>query len=188
MVNGKNGKNGKAKGRALKILGPPDEPDESEILDSELDTEFETLPDLEDADKPPLSRKSRGRNPSAPGILGKLNPMLAGAQDSQSHAASFLEDYNALERLLEPGNSQEDLDARTELNELQIVNYARGEIMAEFYHSKILASYVASLKRKMISKARKGRKEFVSAFQSSQYGEVEAYGNAARSLSDKLSR
>ena len=175
----------------LSKLEPADDDDiiETTIVDEPSDKELEAEPAIPLPREAPRSRsaKPKGRKPTAPSLLRSINPMLAGQEDKLSDAAHFLEDYNALERLLEPG-SPEDLDARSDLNELQILHYARAEAMAEFYHSKILKDFVLSLKRKMISKQRKGRKEFVQAFQSSQYGEADIYASASRSIADKLSR
>lgn len=148
--------------------------------------------ELPEALRVPVEEPSNdnGRHPTLPLLLAAANPEMrraikqAGAEEHHK-GSGLIEDYNALERLLEPG-SPEDLDTRTELNELQIIHFARAEAMAKYYKSAVLTDFVASVKRKQISKGRKGRKEFVSAFQSVNTSEGEAYAMGLKSIGDKL--
>lgn len=141
-----------------------------------------------------------GRKPTLPSLLltnhhkknqginngnGKSKPSFDEVPMAEMSGSMPLEDYNAFERLLEAG-TPEDLDTRTELNELQILHFARAEIMAEYYKSNVLRDFVASIKRKQISKNRKGRTEFTQAIRGQMPTDMMGPGNISNSISDKL--
>lgn len=139
-----------------------------------------------------------GRKPTLPSLLLGKHHKVIGVNGGNGHrepdefdvprgapaqGSMQLEDYNALERLLEAGTPQ-DLDTRTELNELQILHFARAEIMAEYYGSDRLRDFVASIKRKQISKDRKGRREFTEAMRGA--GMNDPAGGTFNSIQDRL--
>lgn len=133
--------------------------------------------------EPEVSSKPEGRKQTLPAMLLAKNSMPDPNQQTQTSIQ--LEDYNALERLLEAG-TPEDLDTRTELNELQVLHFARAEIMAEYYNSATLRDFVASIKRKQISLNRRGRREFTEAIKGALLTDGEAGAIGMRGLADRL--
>lgn len=152
-----------------------------------------------DAKKPtppaaPPHGEQQGRKQVLPSLLAAktaMEPPRGSANGNGSHKAAEqqtamqLDEYNALERLLEAG-TPEDLDTRTELNELQILHFARAETMADYYSSSVLRDFVSSIKRKQISKERKGRREFTEAIKGAFLTDGEAGAMGMRSLADRL--
>ena len=74
-----------------------------------------------------------------------------------------LEEYNAIQELLHPGRTQEELDARTDVNSLQIIHFSRARIIAKRFGIKYLDEYVSNLERLSLSHKRKSRLEHVKA-------------------------
>lgn len=144
---------------------------------------------------PPATPQAEGRKQVLPSLLAAktaMEPPRGSANGNGSHKAAEqqqtamqLDEYNALERLLEAG-TPEDLDTRTELNELQILHFARAETMADYYSSAVLRDFVSSIKRKQISKERKGRREFTEAIKGAFLSDGEASAMGMRSLADRL--
>lgn len=96
------------------------------------------------------------------------------------------EDYNPLSELLSVGKDPLDIDARSEVNELQMIHIARARIIAEHFDIPLLKSFVRHILTLSLSKGRKSRKEFVQAFQSANMGETEATAGILANMTSKL--
>lgn len=91
-----------------------------------------------------------------------------------------MEEFEAIREILHPGRDANELDARTDLNTLQIVHFSRARIMAKRFGLPYLNAYVTNLQRMSLSKQRKSRKELVSAIQGAAQGSEE--GTMSRML------
>jgi hypothetical protein len=154
------------------------------ILESELEPTV-TVPVTEER---PLGRKTL-----LPGVLAKGNRIAQANRSSgngEKDAAELMEEYNSMKELLDGGDPSKpfELDSRTEVNELQILHFARAEAMAEYYGIPILHDFVTNIKRLSISKNRKSRKEFVAAHQSSLYGQSEVQASGFSNIGKHLGR
>lgn len=114
-----------------------------------------------------------------------LPPSLARFQPREAATVS-LEDYNALRELLSPGVSDDELDARSDVNTLQIIHFARARSMSDHFNIPSLRNFVTDFLRLSLSKDRKSRSEFVRAFQSANMGETEAQAGILNRLQGKL--
>lgn len=119
-----------------------------------------------------------GRRPTPP-------PLKPAPQDQEGFV-ELPKDFHAIEQLMLPGNTSDELDVRSELNTLQIVHIARARFIARRYRVKAQNEFVDDLLRLMISHKRKGRKEVVAAHQSASMGDSEratgVWANMQRNL------
>lgn len=104
-----------------------------------------------------------GRNPTMPPMI--MNATGRGKEET----GNVLDEYNPLKTLFEGGDK--DIDLRTELNDLQIVQLSRAAVFSDFHKVGMLDKFCQSIMRKSVSKSRKSRKEFVTAFQAANMGE-----------------
>lgn len=116
-----------------------------------------------------------GRHPSMPPIFTRLQPQ----EDLEN-------EFNALKELFNPGINSNELDARADVNDLQIIHIARGRAIARHFGIKGLTDFIDDQLRLSLSKNRKSRKEFVSAFQSARMGEAEVQADAWSRLKQNL--
>lgn len=123
-----------------------------------------------------------GRHPSAPGPIAKLMPGLGDGMESLD-----LEEYDARRDLLDPGGDDPRvIDARTEVNALQIIQISRGRAFARYYDVPILDHFINDILRLSFSKDRKSRKEFVEASRASAQGLDDGRYGMAGLLAGKL--
>jgi hypothetical protein len=164
--------------------GASHQPQAEVILEGELEPTV-SVPVVEEA---PMGRKTL-----LPGILAKGNRIAQANRSTgngEKDAAELMEEYNSMKELLDGGDPSKpfELDSRTEVNELQILHFARAEAMAEYYGIPILHDFVTNIKRLSISKNRKSRKEFVAAHQSSLYGQSEIQASGFANIGKHLGR
>lgn len=118
-----------------------------------------------------------GRNPTLPPALAALDPTTA---------MEMGEDYNPLTELLSVGKDEADIDARSEVNELQMIHMARARVIASHFDVPRLNDFVRHILTLSLSKNRKSRKEFVQAFQAANMGEAEAQAGIIANMTNKL--
>lgn len=87
-----------------------------------------------------------------------------------------LEEYEAVREILHPGRNQGELDARTEVNTLQLIHFSRGRVMAKRFGIKYLDDYITSIERLSLSLKRKSRLEHVKALSGVMQGDMQASG------------
>lgn len=125
----------------------------------------------------PVSDETGGRKESLPDMLQtvehRANPL-------------FMEEANPLGELLIAGKEKYSLDLRTDLTEVQIVQFARARIMADHFKIPELAAWVEHLERLSVSRGRKGRKEFVEAFKAATNGSMPDAQNIGQNMAEKL--
>lgn len=102
--------------------------------------------------------EDKGRSEMLPSLLMKTTTR----GDTGDHS---FDEYNALNELLRPGEGEE-LDARSEVNENQIIQFARARAIADYHGIPALDDFVNDILRLSLSKGRKSRKEFVKAMSS----------------------
>lgn len=123
----------------------------------------------------PKEGKAGGRNPTLPPLLEAVN------------SSSYTDDeYNALAELLKVGDNEEDIDARSEVNETQMIHIARARVIANHFDIPKLNDFVRHILTLSLSKGRKSRKEFVQAFQAANMGETEAQAGIIANMTNKL--
>lgn len=98
----------------------------------------------------------KAREVSAPAELSAL----------ASGSSQLIQDYEPLRELLSPGDKPEDIDLRTELNDLQVVTFSVAIMVADHFEVPALKELIYGMERRQVSLKRKGRKEFVQSFQS----------------------
>lgn len=136
----------------------------------------EIITDVEPEIIPDEPEDTGGRRESVPSMLTPVAPSGAG----------FLEDYNPLDELFSEGKGDNGLDLRTELNEIQIIQFARARAIAAYYKIPQLAVFVKNIERLSVSKGRKGRREFVEAFRAASVSDAEAGMAAMGGVMGKL--
>lgn len=130
----------------------------------------EQIPITTPEEQPPVEQEqSRGRVLSLPSILKKPEPepepVIQGAEHKSRNDDTLvsLEEFNAVAEILHPGRTPEELDARTEVNSLQIIHFSRARVMAKRFGIKHLDLYVTSIERLSLSHKRKSRLEHVKS-------------------------
>jgi len=87
-----------------------------------------------------------------------------------------LEEYEAVREILHPGRNQGELDARTEVNTLQLIHFSRGRVIAKRFGIKYLDEYITSIERLSLSLKRKSRLEHVKALAGIMQNDQQANG------------
>lgn len=123
----------------------------------------------------PEAGKEGGRNQSLPPLL-----------ESLSSSMTTEEEFNALAELLRVGDNDQDIDARSEVNELQMIHMARARIIASHFNIPRLHDFVRHILTLSLSKGRKSRKEFVAAFQAAHMTDNEATAGIIANMTSKL--
>lgn len=111
-------------------------------------------------------------------------PVLAPSGMGQS--GQFLDDYNALAELFHDGPGEKSIDLRTDINEAQVIQFARGRAIAAHYGITALSDFINDIARLSVSKNRKSRKEFVSAFQSANMSDAAEAAGVTAGIMGKL--
>lgn len=138
----------------------------------------------------PSEEPPKGRVRSLPSALqtrtavGKqeLREEAKASQQGRSHRSRendtsiSLEEYEAVREILHPGRNQGELDARTEVNTLQLIHFSRGRVMAQRFGIKYLDEYITSIERLSLSLKRKSRLEHVKALSGLMQNENQANG------------
>lgn len=122
-------------------------------------------------------REQGGRNPTMLAEFAKI----AGLDQTGS---AVLDNWEPLRELLTVGPNDRDIDARSDVNELQIVQFSRARAIARHFRIQSLNDYVRDMLTLSLSKGRKSRKEFVQAIQHAHMGD----GEAAASILSKFGR
>jgi len=147
-----------------------------EITDIVTEETQELAPVGEHRHVPP--ENNGGRNETLPPLLE--------AVEQRAGPNPFFEDYNPLSELFKGGDKPYELDFRSDLNEVQILQFARARVMADHFKIPALAKWVEHLERLSVSKQRKGRKEFVDAFKSAIGGNPTQPVNVGDQMAEKL--
>ena len=116
-----------------------------------------------------------GRNETLPGTL----------QEVEQRAQQWDEQADPLGELLRAGDDEYGIDLRTDLNDVQIIQFSRARIMADQFHIRSLAEFVEHIERLSVSHQRKGRKEFVEAYKSAN-GNLNGTMPVGQSVAEKL--
>lgn len=142
---------------------------------------------------PPTEPPSGPRNQTLPSILTgrrqrevEEEPMDEGAPQGARHVsreddtAVTLEEYSGVQEILNPGRTAAELDARTEVNTLQMIHFSRARVIARRFGIKYLDDYVTSIERLALSHKRKSRLEHVRALNGLQQQDERAQGLLSR--------
>ncbi len=125
----------------------------------------------------PWEEEATGRKEVIPPVL---------APSGMGQSGQFLDDYNALGELFSDGGQEKSIDLRTDINEAQVIQFARGRAIAEHYRISALGSFINDIARLSISKGRKSRKEFVNAFQSANMSDAAEAAGVTAGIMGKL--
>lgn len=119
-----------------------------------------------------------GRKETLPGFLQ--------AVEDRANPTGFLQEKNPLEELLKSGDEKYGIDMRTELTDVQVIQFSRGRIMADHFGIPLLAEWIEHIERMLVSKKREGRKEFVEAFKASMNAGGGTNVNIGDAMAEKL--
>ena len=81
--------------------------------------------------------------------------------------------------------SKKNIKLKTELTKQQVTLFARGDIIASYYNSKVLKSFLTSIMEHSVSIDRKGRQESIKIMQSLNSG-LSDMDNDKSSITDAL--
>lgn len=96
------------------------------------------------------------------------------------------EDFSSVREMMSPGKTSGELDVRSDINDLQMIQMARARFIADDWGVPALHAFVDNLLRLSVSKQRKGRKEVVEMHRSALYGQTEAASGAWGSLMNRM--
>ena len=92
----------------------------------------------------------------------------------------------AIEEGLEQLFNRDNIGMKTELSDPLILHMSRGIIFKKKYKSKAMGDFIEEIMSLSVSKARQGRKEYVSLVKSSQDDEMFSEGNDMTAFSKLL--
>lgn len=146
-----NGKVRKKKGPAYELEEPTEVEEEipiAEVVQENEGGREDSLPDI-------LGGKTESEKEEPPQGFRHASP--------NDDSMVSLEEYEAIKEILNPGRNEAELDARTEVNTLQVIHFSRGRVIAKRFGIRYLDQYVTSIERLMLSHKRKSRMEHVKA-------------------------
>lgn len=115
-------------------------------------------------------------------------PFGGGGFGDDGDTEEIPEDFSPIKELMIPGKNSGELDVRSDINELQMIQMARARFIAEDWFTPALHDFVDNVLRLSVSKGRKGRKEVVAAYQSATMGDGEAATGVWARMSQYMGR
>jgi hypothetical protein len=126
------------------------------------------------------------QNGNGNGRVETIAPFLAQAAGRGVSLAE--EDFNALSELLSVGKNPKDIDARTDVNMMQIIHIARGRTMGEHYKWNALDSFISNILTLSLSRDRKSRLEFTHAVRAVMSGGMDEQNSFTQKMMESLRR
>lgn len=148
-------------------------------------TDFKPPVPTEEQGKQKIPKKEKRKKLPKEGKEGARDAKLPPILEAISGVSSE-DDYNALAQLLSVGDNESDIDARSEVNELQMIHMARARVVAAHFSIPKLNDLVRHILTLSLSKGRKSRKEFVAAFQAANMTDNEATAGIIANMTQKL--
>jgi len=120
--------------------------------------EHDDLEDMFPVERAPAGRPT-GRNPTLPSMLQGRPPTPEG----EAGGFEMLEEFNPILELLSPGVEEDDVQTRTELRDLEILQISRALHLSTLPGCDGLRNWTTVIMRLKISRKRGSRQEVVEA-------------------------